>query len=387
MAVTCAQTLRRACMFMFGRPVLRPNGFLSSLCFANTPPSRITGVCKIAAVTSQRGEERGRKDGRRGRGRGIWTVPAAIFGLFGSSEEPSSKEEELIMLLKKAKLSMLRGELEAASSFLHAAAAIAHGERHRPAIIYTYSQMANLAYVQGHLTQAEKLFKAAMSYMLAGGMPQDDNAFVEMSLKLATMYAQENKAELAEHGFRFCLETLEGKVQKFEETPADQLTEADEVLRKDTRLLLGLCLDSHARYLASKKQLTQAAAHYRKALDICQKEQGPHHHQTLVLMSDLATILDLQGRHDDALALLRQAVDTGRVSGHEDLHVLLANMATVLLHAGRHDDGIRMFHEALDLAREVDDSNAIRHILRGLSRAAKTAQADSGREEAEQPVT
>lgn len=58
------------------------------------------------------------------------------------------------------------------------------------------------------------------------------------------------------------------------------------------------------------------------------------HPQTLVLMSDLATILDLQGRHDDALALLRQAVDTGRVSGHEDLHVLLANMATVLLHAG-----------------------------------------------------
>ncbi|XP_051944815.1 tetratricopeptide repeat protein 19, mitochondrial isoform X3 [Hippocampus zosterae] len=278
MAVTCAQTLKRACMFMFGRPVLRPNGLLSSLCFANTPPSRITGICKIAAVTSQRGEERGRKDGRRGRG--IWIVPAAIFGLFGSSEEPSSKEEELIMLLKKAKLSMLRGELEAASSFLHAAAAIAHGERHRPAIIYAYSQMANLAYVQGHLTQqAEKLFKAAMSYMLADGMPQDDNAFVEMSLKLATMYAQENKAELAEHGFRFCLETLEGKVQKLEETPADQLTEADEVLRKDTRLLLGLCLDSHARYLASKKQLTQAAAHYRKALDICQKEQGPHHHQ------------------------------------------------------------------------------------------------------------
>lgn len=32
------------------------------------------------------------------------------------------------------------------------------------------------------------------------------------------------RAELAEHGFRFCLETLEGKVQKLEETPADQLT-------------------------------------------------------------------------------------------------------------------------------------------------------------------
>ncbi|XP_077367951.1 tetratricopeptide repeat protein 19, mitochondrial isoform X5 [Festucalex cinctus] len=219
--------------------------------------------------------------------------------------------------------------------------------------------------------QAEKLFKAAMSYMLAGGMPQDDNAFVEMSLKLATMYAQDDKAELAEHGFRFCLETLEAKVQKFDERPADQLTEAEELLRKDTRLLLGLCLDSHARYLAAAKRLAQAAAHYRKALDICRQEQGPRHHQTLVLMSDLATILDMQGRHDDALALIREAVDAGRASGHQDLHVLLANMAAVLLHAGRHDDGVRAFREALQLARRADDREAVGHILRGLGQEAE----------------
>lgn len=57
-----------------------------SIAWAWSPPTccdcicgvfRITGVCKIAAVTSQRGEERGGKDGRRGTGRGIWAVPAA----------------------------------------------------------------------------------------------------------------------------------------------------------------------------------------------------------------------------------------------------------------------------------------------------------------------
>lgn len=51
-------------------------------------------------------------------------------------------------------------------------------------------------------------------------------------------------------------------------------------------------------------------------------------------MSDLATILDLQGHHDDALSLIQQAVDLSRSVGHPDQHVLLGNLAGILLHAG-----------------------------------------------------
>lgn len=51
-------------------------------------------------------------------------------------------------------------------------------------------------------------------------------------------------------------------------------------------------------------------------------------------MSDLATILDLQGHHGDALSLIQRAVDLSRAVGHPDHHVLLGNLAGVLLHAG-----------------------------------------------------
>lgn len=51
-------------------------------------------------------------------------------------------------------------------------------------------------------------------------------------------------------------------------------------------------------------------------------------------MSDLATILDLQGCHDDALVLVQQAVDLSRSTGHPDQHVLLGNLAGILLHKG-----------------------------------------------------
>lgn len=58
-----------------------------------------------------------------------------------------------------------------------------------------------------------------------------------------------------------------------------------EALRKETRLLLGLCLDSRARYRASTLRLGQAQQDYQEALNICRQEQGDAHPQVEVLGS------------------------------------------------------------------------------------------------------
>ncbi|XP_052319174.1 tetratricopeptide repeat protein 19, mitochondrial-like isoform X3 [Oncorhynchus keta] len=206
------------------------------------------------------------------------------FSLFSKAEEDTrtdaqKKEDEIILLLKRAKLSMMRGQLHGANGFLHQAIALAHQSNNTQAIIYTYSLMANLAYVQGQLDNAEKLFKVAMSFMLSGGTPQDDNGVIEMSLKLATIYAGQEKNDLAEMGFQFCSESLETKLAKFKELPA---VEQSEELRKETRLLLGLTLDSHARYMVAIHRLSQAVVDYKRALLICQEEQGETHPQVPV---------------------------------------------------------------------------------------------------------
>nr|XP_040028093.1 tetratricopeptide repeat protein 19, mitochondrial isoform X3 [Gasterosteus aculeatus aculeatus] len=282
------------------------------------------------------------------------------FSLFSSADEDrrdeaQRKEDEMILLLKKAKLSVSRGQLEAASGLLHQAVAVAHQTHNHQAVIYAYSLMANLAYVQGQLDH-------------------DDNAVIEMSLKLATIYAEQNKAELAEIGFAFCTESLEAKLQKHKETAVEDLTEEQEALRKETRLLLGLCFDSRARYRASTLHLKQAGQDYQKALDICLQEQGHTHPQTLVLMSDLATILDLQGRHDNALELVQRAVDLSRSTGHPDQHVLLGNMAGILLHKGRLEDSVRFYLQALGLARQAGDQEAVEKIQEGLQEVKKRSQ-------------
>ncbi|KAL7879867.1 hypothetical protein SRHO_G00021210 [Serrasalmus rhombeus] len=304
------------------------------------------------------------RSGYQQRGVALWS--ALAFSIFGSTDERTEAqktEDEIILLLKKAKYSMMLGELDAANVFLHKAVRLAHQSHNNDAIIYTYSLMANLAFVQGQLDNAEKLFKAAMSFMLSGGTPQDDNAVIEMSLKLASIYATQNKNELAEHGFQFCTESLEAKIEKHKELPPDTVSEEE---RKDTRLLLGLSLDSRARYLAASHRLSGACRDYRHALQICQEEQGESHPQTLVLMSDLATVLDLQGKHDEALAQVKKAVELGQAAGHPDLHVLLGNMAGILMHKGEFEESIKLYEEALTLARTAGDMEAVEQLEEGL---------------------
>ncbi|XP_051555943.1 tetratricopeptide repeat protein 19, mitochondrial isoform X2 [Myxocyprinus asiaticus] len=260
---------------------------------------------------------------------------AIAFSLFGSSDERTEEqklEDELILLLKKAK--------------------------------------------------AEKLFKAAMSFMLSGGTPQDDNAVIEMSLKLASIYASQNKNELAEHGFQFCTESLETKIEKDKDLPPESLSDEK---RKDTRLLLGLSLDARARYLAANRRFTGACRDYRNALQICLEEQGETHPQTLVLMSDLATVLDLQGKHDEALAHLKRAVELGRAAGHPDQHVLLGNMAGILMHKGEFEESGKLYQEALALAQAAGDGEAVEQLQEGLKELAnrKDGQTKSNTEEQE----
>ncbi|XP_055057852.2 tetratricopeptide repeat protein 19, mitochondrial isoform X2 [Misgurnus anguillicaudatus] len=276
---------------------------------------------------------------------------------------------------------MMTGELDAANVFLHKAVRLAHQTHNNDAIIYTYSLMANLAFIQGQLDNAEKLFKAAMSFMLSGGTPQDDNAVIEMSLKLASIYATQNKNELAEHGFQFCTESLEAKIEKHKDLPPESLSDEE---RKDTRLLLGLSLDARARYLASHRRFTVACRDYRHALQICQEEQGESHPQSLVLMSDLATVLDLQGKHDEALVYVRRAVDLGQAAGHPDQHVLLGNMAGILMHKGEFEESGKLYQEALSLAHAAGDTEAIEQLQEGLR---ELANRKSGQKEKETEET
>ncbi|RXM32421.1 Tetratricopeptide repeat protein 19, mitochondrial [Acipenser ruthenus] len=243
----------------------------------------------------------------------------------------------------------MRGELVAADQILHLAIRLAHQSHNTQAIIYTYDMMANVAFLRGQLSN-------------------DDNAVIEMSLKLASIYAAQNQHQLAIHGFQFCTETLEEKIQKQKDLSEEAMSAKE---KANTRLLLGLCLDSYARYLLTTRQLDQALSSYQRALQLSREVQGDAHPQTIVLMSDMATVLDMQGRHDDAYGHVKRALELARETDHPDQHTILCNLAGILMHQGHLVEAGRLYKEALKLAESKGDGEVVEQIKKGLQELSK----------------
>lgn len=65
-----------------------------------------------------------------------------------------------------------------------------------------------------------------MKLCVASGKANDDPAMVELSIKLASLYAMQSRDEEAETGFKFCLEATQKALDK-----------AGGILEADTNLL------------------------------------------------------------------------------------------------------------------------------------------------------
>ncbi|XP_070245659.1 tetratricopeptide repeat protein 19, mitochondrial isoform X1 [Bos mutus] len=280
-------------------------------------------------------------------------------------------EAEIIQLLKRAKLCIMKDEPEEAELILHDALHLAHKSHNTKAIAYTYDLMANLAFIRGQLENAEKLFKATMSYLLGGGMQQEDNAIIEISLKLATIYAAQSRQELALAGYEFCISTLEEKIERERELSEDVLSADD---KANTQLLLGMCLDTYARYLLFSQQPSQAQRMYEKALRISEEILGERHPQTIVLLNDLATTLDTQGRTDEACVHAQRASDLARQVEHPELHVLLSNLAAVLTRRELYAQAEETYREALRQAELKRDEASVQHIREELAELARKSR-------------
>ncbi|XP_004433081.1 PREDICTED: tetratricopeptide repeat protein 19, mitochondrial isoform X1 [Ceratotherium simum simum] len=358
------RTAGRRCRGWPARPLLGPAGGrlpeVEVPASRVAPPGRGPGLLPLLAALSWFSRPAAEEEEER-RGAG-----GAAAG-----DAADEAEAEIIQLLKRAKLSIMKDEPEEAELILHDALRLAYQSDNKKAITYTYDLMANLAYIRGQLEDAEKLFKATMSYLLGGGMQQEDNAIIEISLKLASIYAAQNRQEFALAGYEFCISTLEEKIEREKELAEDILSVKE---KANTHLLLGMCLDAYAHYLLFSKQPSQAQRMYEKALQISEEMLGERHPQTIVLMSDLATTLDAQGRFDEACVYVQRASDLARQTEHPELHMLLSNLAAILMHRERYAQAKEIYQEALKQAELKRDEVSIQHIREELAELSRKSR-------------
>lgn len=182
-----------------------------------------------------------------------------------------------------------------------------------------------------------------------GGMAEDDNAVVEISLKLASVYASEGDFEKAVQGFQFCIATQEEKISKHGEANLDE----------DTLLLWAMSMDWYARFLLNLHKFELAKQHFLKAYEMSVRVNGPSHSQTAVLLNDIGSVCSLQKNYTEAVDYLEKAIAAAREAESPEIGSFYVNLGTVYLQQGLLGEARRCCQEGLVLSRKLKNKDAV----------------------------
>lgn len=252
---------------------------------------------------------------------------------------------------------MQEGDPVRADKMFHLALKMSQDLGHIEAETHVLCLLANLALERGLVGQAERLFTSVLQRILAGGEQKDSNAVVEISLKLANIFATNNNFEKAEQGFMFCAASQREKLRAADKAglPLDQ----------DSLGLLGLVLDQQAQFLLARDRLGTAEVTWREAVEVAIRLHGEEGEQTLVVQNSLASLMSMRGENKSASQLLQQVVDLADPdSAH--LPTFLVNLGLVSLKQGLVERAGQLCGEARRLAGEKGDEEAGREAHRCL---------------------
>ncbi|KAJ9580804.1 hypothetical protein L9F63_024020, partial [Diploptera punctata] len=241
-------------------------------------------------------------------------------------------------------------EYKKAEQMLHVALKIAQEQQNNDGITYIYDVLANLAFEQRDYKKAEKLFVTVMQRLVSQGVPQTDNRIVHMSLKLANMYKADNNNSKAEDGYKFCIDTLNNKIEKG----------ADD---EDTSLLYGMSLDCYAKLLVDSNRLKEAFECFKKAYDLNVKINGEVHEETVVLLNDLGTVCIVQNDFDSAMSYLMKAVDIGeKLPDMKDFGLVIANLVALYIKKGMYEEAKDFCNKAKQNATKHNNNEVLKEI-------------------------
>lgn len=233
----------------------------------------------------------------------------AALSLFSRKKDDVS-EDPVVFKLKQGILAQRKGQLDEAETLYHEALKIGAGQYEHKQLddrrwllmrINIYDLMANLAMQAGKLPEAERLYKEVIKACLQHGVGQEDESVIELSVKLASIYAMQQRKEEAEQGYKFCIDASRKKIQQ-----TDGVVEAD----TNTLALLGISTQGYARYLMSLKRYAEARRYFEEAHEVAVEVYGREHPQTLVVLNDAGAAAMLSGDYAAATEHFGEAVET-----------------------------------------------------------------------------
>lgn len=240
--------------------------------------------------------------------------------------------------------------------------------------VFIYDQIANMAMEFGDLQTAEAVFKDTMKLALQLGMAENDNAMIEMSLKLSTIYLYTGRIDLGVLGLKHCITEQETKLKEKPAAASDSkpvnTTEIKEE-EDNTRVLLGKALKHLANYHLQKRDFTKAESLMQKSLEISRSILGDKHDNTFVIMNDIATCLIMQEEYGKAESLLHEGIKLSGKAKSLMQSALLSNLGALYIRTKKFDKAKSACERGLKVAEKGNDAFLKKPCQACLSRLAE----------------
>lgn len=285
---------------------------------------------------------------------GTVTFTRALMGLFGTAESKDPVKEHI----RAGHIAIAREDFKDAENSYHLALHAAQQQFNERKIdkrqlitirIYVFDALGNLALKTGDLKKAEELYKRTLKVAVQNELfSLTDNATVEISMRLAAIYAMTGRNEETHSGFQFCIKTQEDKIR---ENPDES---------SYTYGLLGMCLENYAKFLLNSKQYDKALDYLQRAEEVVVKYLGEEHPQRIVALNDIGSVHILKNEYDKAEKVFKRALAIGHACKDETLPVLYCNLGALYLRQSKVDKALEMCKTGEKLGTEMGNPEAVK---------------------------
>ena len=214
-------------------------------------------------------------------------------------------------------------------------------------------------------------------------MEQNNNVIVEISLKLASIYAMQERKMEAEEGYKFCVAMQDPKMDEIEKdwvskdtakemkTKEDISKESMEEHKSDTAVLLGMSLGSYGRFLLFEKRYQEALPLFERSRVLCKNTMGMNTNQYAVILNDIATLHIINKNFDKANEILKEGIALSMAAELAECAVLHCNMGALSLRRGDLDEATKSCELGREIAIKFDHKLALRNAESCLKKLAE----------------
>lgn len=235
-------------------------------------------------------------------------------------------EKNLIILILAAERNIIEGNTEVAKSNLYEALQLSEKSQTFSSIATIYDLLATIAFREGSVPEAEDMLVRFIEKLIGLGYPETHNSIVRFKLKLSRLYHIIGNREMAEIGFRNCIDTQEEKLTKDKN---DELT----------NLIYISSLFWYGRFLTENNELDKASSVLKKTLTYIDRSNTITPSQLMVVLYHNAEVAFKLHEYDDSIDYLIRAIKICKEYDelNPDFPIYLVKLGVVYLFKGVYD--------------------------------------------------